>query len=120
MAIRTEPITAALAPSVERAIWSVDPTPPLVRVRTMKELVAASQTQRSFALVVFAAFALTAVVLAVVGLYGVWRERRGARARARHTRGARRVAAARWSARRPAGRRSPRSEYCSAHSVPRA
>src|SRR4029079_12876781 len=38
---------------------------------TMKQLVAASEAQRSFALVVFAAFALTAVVLAVVGLYGV-------------------------------------------------
>ena len=71
MAIRTRTDSAALAPSVERAIWSVDPTPPLVRVATMKELVAASETQRSFALVVFAAFALTAVVLAVVGLYGV-------------------------------------------------
>jgi putative ABC transport system permease protein len=62
---------AALAPSVERAIWSVDPTPPLVRVATMKDLLEASESQRSFALVVFAAFALTAVVLAVVGLYGV-------------------------------------------------
>jgi len=62
---------AALAPSVERAIWSVDPTPPLVRVATMKDLLEASEAQRSFALVLFAAFALTAVVLAVVGLYGV-------------------------------------------------
>jgi ABC-type antimicrobial peptide transport system permease subunit len=62
---------AALAPSVQRAIWSVDPTPPLVRVATMKDLVEASEAQRRFALVIFAAFALTAVVLAVVGLYGV-------------------------------------------------
>jgi ABC-type antimicrobial peptide transport system permease subunit len=71
IAIRTRADPAVLAPSVERAIWSVDPTPPLVRVTTMKQLVAASEAQRSFALVVFAAFALTAVVLAVVGLYGV-------------------------------------------------
>jgi putative ABC transport system permease protein len=71
IAIRTRADPAALAPSVERAIWSVDPTPPLVRVTTMKGLVAASEAQRSFALLVFAAFALTAVVLAVVGLYGV-------------------------------------------------
>jgi putative ABC transport system permease protein len=71
IAIRTRVDPAALAPSVERAIWSVDPTPPLVRVTTMKELVAASEAQRSFALVIFAAFALTAVALSVVGLYGV-------------------------------------------------
>ncbi len=35
------------------------------------DLLEASEAQRSFALVVFGAFALTAVVLAVVGLYGV-------------------------------------------------
>jgi predicted permease len=62
---------ALLAPGVERAIWSVDATPPIVRVATMQDLLEASEAQRSFALVVFAAFALTAVVLAVVGLYGV-------------------------------------------------
>jgi predicted permease len=71
LAIRTRTDPAALAPSVERAIWSVDATPPLVRVATMKELLEASEAQRRFALVVFGAFALTAVVLAVVGLYGV-------------------------------------------------
>ena len=66
---RTDP--AALVRGVERAIWSVDATPPLVRVATMTQLLEASEAQRSFALVVFGAFALTAVVLAVVGLYGV-------------------------------------------------
>jgi putative ABC transport system permease protein len=71
LAIRARTDPAALVPSVERAIWSVDPTPPLVRVATMKDMVEASEAQRSFALVIFAAFALTAVVLAVVGLYGV-------------------------------------------------
>jgi putative ABC transport system permease protein len=71
LAIRARTDPAALVPSVERAIWSVDPTPPLVRVATMKDLLEASEEQRRFALVVFATFALTAVVLAVVGLYGV-------------------------------------------------
>jgi predicted permease len=71
LAIRTRGDPAALVPSVERAIWSVDATPPLVRVTTMAELLAASEAQRSFALAVFAAFAFTAVALAVVGLYGV-------------------------------------------------
>jgi predicted permease len=71
LAIRTRGDPAALVQSVQRAIWSVDPTPPVVRVATMRELVDASEAQRSFALVIFAAFALSAIVLAVVGLYGV-------------------------------------------------
>jgi predicted permease len=71
IAIRTRGPTEALAQSVQRAIWSVDPTPPIVRVATLRALVAASAAQRSFALVIFAAFALSAIVLAVVGLYGV-------------------------------------------------
>lgn len=71
IAVRTRGDPSALVQSVQRAIWSVDPTPPVVRVATMQDLVARSEAQRSFALVVFAAFALSAVVLAVVGLYGV-------------------------------------------------
>jgi ABC-type antimicrobial peptide transport system permease subunit len=71
IAVRARGDPSALVQSVQRAIWSVDPTPPVVRVATMQDLVARSEAQRSFALVVFAAFALSAVVLAVVGLYGV-------------------------------------------------
>jgi ABC-type antimicrobial peptide transport system permease subunit len=37
----------------------------------MEDLVERSEAQRSFALAIFAAFGLAAVVLAVVGLYGV-------------------------------------------------
>jgi len=71
LAVRTRGDPAALVQSVQRAIWSVDPTPPVVRVATMRELVDASDAQRGFALVIFSAFALSAIVLAVVGLYGV-------------------------------------------------
>jgi predicted permease len=71
LVVRTRADPAALVRGVERAIWSVDATPPLVRVATMTEMLEASEAQRSFALVIFGAFALTAVVLAVVGLYGV-------------------------------------------------
>jgi putative ABC transport system permease protein len=71
LVVRTTGDPAALVPSIERAIWSVDPTPPLVRAATMSELLERSEAQRRFALVIFAAFGLAAVVLAVVGLYGV-------------------------------------------------
>jgi ABC-type antimicrobial peptide transport system permease subunit len=61
-------------PSVEdlrRAIWSVDKDQPIVRVSTMDDLLAASAAERRFALIVFEAFALAALVLSSAGLYGV-------------------------------------------------
>src|SRR3712207_1343726 len=62
---------ARLAPAVRRAIWSVDKDQPIVRVATMRDLVARSAAERRFALVVFEAFALVALALAATGIYGV-------------------------------------------------
>jgi putative ABC transport system permease protein len=62
---------ARLAPAVRRAIWAVDKDQPIVRVATMRELVARSAAERRFALVVFEAFALVALALAATGIYGV-------------------------------------------------
>ncbi len=62
---------AALAPAVRQAVWSVDPGQPVVRQAEMGALVNASAAERRFALVIFQAFALAALVLAATGLYGV-------------------------------------------------
>ncbi len=62
---------AALATAVRQAVWSVDRSLPLVRMRTLDELLRASTADRRFALAVFAAFALTALLLAAAGIYGV-------------------------------------------------
>jgi putative ABC transport system permease protein len=62
---------ARLAPALRRAIWSVDKDQPIVRVATMRELVARSAAERRFALVVFEAFALVALALAATGIYGM-------------------------------------------------
>lgn len=61
----------ALIPSIERAVWSVDAAQPIVRAMTMTDLLAASEARRRFALMTFEAFALFALVLAAVGIYGV-------------------------------------------------
>ena len=61
----------ALAPAIKRAIWSVDNDQPIVRVASMDALLAASESRRRFAMVVFEAFALVALVLAATGIYGV-------------------------------------------------
>ena len=56
---------------IRRAIWSVDKDQPIVRVATLDALVAASAAERRFALTLFEAFALVALVLAATGIYGV-------------------------------------------------
>ena len=71
LVVRTRGDAAALAPAVRQAIWSVDKDQPVVRVATMEDLLAASAAQRRFALVLFEAFALAALVLAAAGIYGV-------------------------------------------------
>ncbi|HMA38613.1 MAG TPA: ABC transporter permease [Gemmatimonadales bacterium] len=68
---RTRGDAAALAPALREAVWSVDKDQPVVRVATMDHLLAASAAERRFALVLFEAFALAALVLAAAGIYGV-------------------------------------------------
>ena len=71
LVVRAREDPAALGPAVRQAIWSVDPNQPIVRVATMDELLAASAAERRFALIVFEAFALAALILAAAGIYGV-------------------------------------------------
>jgi ABC-type antimicrobial peptide transport system permease subunit len=71
LVVRARDDAATLAPAVRHAVWSVDKDQPIVRVATMDDLVAASGAQRRFALIVFEAFAITALVLAAAGIYGV-------------------------------------------------
>ncbi len=71
LVVRTRGNAALLAPAIRQAIWSVDKDQAIVRVSTMDHLLAQSQAQRHFALVLFEAFALVALVLAATGIYGV-------------------------------------------------
>jgi putative ABC transport system permease protein len=72
LVVRTrEPDAAALAPAIRAAVWSVDKDQPVVRVATMDDLLATSAAERRFALILFEAFALAALVLAAAGIYGV-------------------------------------------------
>jgi putative ABC transport system permease protein len=71
LVVRARGDVAALAPAIRKAIWSVDKDQPIVRVATVDELLVASAAERRFALIVFEAFALAALVLAATGIYGV-------------------------------------------------
>ena len=71
LVIRAQADAAALAPAVRQAIWSVDKNQAIVRVATMDSLLARSEADRRFALILFEAFGLVALVLAATGIYGV-------------------------------------------------
>jgi predicted permease len=71
LVIRSPRDPGALAPEVRRAIWSVDKDQPIVRVATVQQLVERSAVERRFALTLFEAFALAALSLAAIGIYGV-------------------------------------------------
>jgi putative ABC transport system permease protein len=71
LVVRTSLDPAAVAPAVKAAIWSVDRNQPVVRIATMGTLVARSEAQRTFALMVFELFASVSLLLAAIGLYGV-------------------------------------------------
>jgi predicted permease len=63
--------TAALARQIESAVWSVNASLPLARVSTMQDFYDRSLARTSFTLVMLALAGAAALVLGVVGLYGV-------------------------------------------------
>jgi len=71
LVVRTRGPAASMTPSIRAAVWSVDKDQPVVRVATMDDVLAASASERRFALVLFEAFGLAALVLAAAGIYGV-------------------------------------------------
>ncbi|HJQ26853.1 MAG TPA: ABC transporter permease [Blastocatellia bacterium] len=71
LVMRAQGDAAALAPAARRAVWSVDKDQPIVRAATMNDLLNASAAVRRFALTLFEAFGVVALILAGVGIYGV-------------------------------------------------
>jgi putative ABC transport system permease protein len=71
LVVRTNGDPLALAPAIRRAIWAVDPDQPVSSVRAMSEVLDAELANRNTQLTLIGAFAILALVLAAVGLYGV-------------------------------------------------
>jgi ABC-type antimicrobial peptide transport system permease subunit len=63
--------SAAFLRELQQAVWSIDPNVPLGRVQTLDEIQAQSMAQTSFALVMLAIAAIVALLLALVGVFGV-------------------------------------------------
>jgi putative ABC transport system permease protein len=69
--IRTASNAGNLAPAIRRAAHSANPELGVDEVRTMESVVEDSVAQRRFALLLVGGFALIAVALAGIGIYGV-------------------------------------------------
>ena len=71
MVVRFEGDPGGRADEVREAIWTVDPSAPITEVRTMAKLTAETLAAPRFVTTLVALFAALALVLAVVGVYGV-------------------------------------------------
>ncbi|HVS02836.1 MAG TPA: ABC transporter permease [Thermoanaerobaculia bacterium] len=71
VALRTEGDPATVLPAVRRAVAAVDPELPLDEVQTMDAVFASSVAPRRFVAGLIGGFAAMAVLLALVGVYGV-------------------------------------------------
>jgi len=69
--VRSSVSPAALTESIKREVGQVDKDVPVTHVRAMNDLLAGSFADRHFTLALLAAFAVVALVLAGVGIYGV-------------------------------------------------
>ncbi len=69
--IRTTVEPLALSESVRQALWKVDSDQPMWKIRTVEFLVNRSVADRKFLLALMGIFASLALVLTIIGLYGV-------------------------------------------------
>ena len=69
MRIDGDPVAAA--PDIRKALSTIDPTQSFYRIQTMEQTLAESIAPRRFNLLLLGTFAVVALVLAVLGVYGV-------------------------------------------------
>jgi len=71
VAIRTRPGAADIITALRQAVWSLDKDQPLHNLKPMKQVLFEATAQRRFTLIVLSVFAALALLLTLVGLYGV-------------------------------------------------
>jgi predicted permease len=71
MIVRTQVDGAALLPAIKEVVYGVANDQPIYGIRTMQEIMEESITSQRFPMFLLGAFALLALLLAAVGIYGV-------------------------------------------------
>ncbi len=71
LVVRAQGDPAAASGAFREAVRAVDPSEPISQLRTLSDMVAASLAPRRFVVTMLAIFAGMALLLAVIGLYGV-------------------------------------------------
>jgi putative ABC transport system permease protein len=71
IALRTKADPLMLASAVRQEVWAVDKDVPIANVRTMEQVLASSITRERFNVLLLAVFAALALLLALIGIYGV-------------------------------------------------
>ncbi len=71
LVLRTTGPIAALVEETKKQIWSVDSQIPITDILSMEDLMAVSLAQQRFNMLLLALFAVLALILAAVGIYGL-------------------------------------------------
>ena len=71
VSVRTAGDPQGLASAIRRQIAAVDKNQPLTKLQTMEELIGSARSQQRFTLLLLGVFSATALILAIVGIYGV-------------------------------------------------
>jgi putative ABC transport system permease protein len=71
LVVRTAQEPGALAAAVRAEVRKLNPNVPVVAIRTMREIISESVAQRRFQMILISLFALVALLLGAVGIYGV-------------------------------------------------
>jgi putative ABC transport system permease protein len=69
--VRTQEDPATMVKSIAAAVHAVDPTVALAQPKTMDEVIDESMANQRFTLILFTTFAVVALFLAALGIYGV-------------------------------------------------
>ncbi len=69
--VRTSLDSATVMPAIKKAVYGVGSGQPVYDVRTMRQIVSESMSSQRFPMILLGAFAVLALLLAAIGIYGV-------------------------------------------------
>jgi predicted permease len=69
--VRTEGDAVSMLPAVRQQIAAMDPEQPIYAIQTLEEAFEASTFSQRFSMILFGTFAVVALALAAIGIYGV-------------------------------------------------